>query len=846
MAYDPLGNATTTMSLAANQSTGPSTLGTYNGLTSTFRDERGFETRRTSNPAARTLTVREPNLFETVYANNRLGRLTGVTDALGNVTTMTYDLLGRKLTMNDPDMGAWSYTYDAAGNLKTQTDARSVTTTLVYDALSRLTSKAYGGGSPPVTDSPVTFRYDTYTFDDFEDCASAPGYAVSQPGRLISTTHGATKQLSCLDIRGRGVMGRTTVDGVGYNVSRTFDALDQVIDLTYPDGELVHYSSYAQGQINGLSSTTHGQTLLSGATHTPWHAVSSLTLGTGQITNYTYDYRLRLNTLKTGTSTTPGSSQDLTLTYDDASNVAAVTDSTGTPETVTYSYDSLNRLTGGTGFAGALTANYTYNAIGNMLMKQEGASNLTLSYPASGPSSVRPHAVTSTTGTQGLSLSYDANGNLTTQGASAYGYDAENRLKTRSASGGTVSYTYDGNGTMVKRTNADGTWTVYIGGVYEKSFTAGGAVTGSRKYYGALGRTIAVRDVPAGGGAGTLSYLLADHLGSTVEALDTAGNTIAGSEIKYWPYGGTRTGGVPQTDKLYTRQQQEPGDAALGLYNYKARFYSTTLGRFVSADNRPAEKGSNGLNRYSYVVGNPLSFVDPSGNVPEIPSEHDSAVSNCGRDPMNCMMWSAQGNWNTYLGLVAHHFSIDVGILSGILLNEIKHRSGRPWPLVEAGQRLGAGLLDLAGINVRSITVRGAGTFDVNDPSIGIAQMKASAALFLESIAKLVPAQNSANRTEEILLTHSGSVFYAAAFLSWIQHEFLPSQATPYSKNSDALIATYNLGPEEYANAGEVHDGCGYCGPMAQEYIANTRAYLPSARDALAAKLDDGVRGRRY
>ncbi len=61
--------------------------------------------------------------------------------------------------------------------------------------------------------------------------------------------------------------------------------------------------------------------------------------------------------------------------------------------------------------------------------------------------------------------------------------------------------------------------------------------------------------------------------------LDAAGATVA--ETAYWPYGATRAGGVAQTDKLYTGQQQEPGDAALGLYNYKARFYSTTVGRFV-------------------------------------------------------------------------------------------------------------------------------------------------------------------------------------------------------------------------------------------------------------------------
>ena len=59
---------------------------------------------------------------------------------------------------------------------------------------------------------------------------------------------------------------------------------------------------------------------------------------------------------------------------------------------------------------------------------------------------------------------------------------------------------------------------------------------------------------------------------------------MPGSEAKYWPYGATRSGAITQTDKLYTGQQQEAGDDAMGLYNYKARFYSTVTGRFVSAD----------------------------------------------------------------------------------------------------------------------------------------------------------------------------------------------------------------------------------------------------------------------
>jgi RHS repeat-associated protein len=101
--------------------------------------------------------------------------------------------------------------------------------------------------------------------------------------------------------------------------------------------------------------------------------------------------------------------------------------------------------------------------------------------------------------------------------------------------------------------------------------------------------------------------LLTDHLGTTVGMTDHNGAVL--STQKYWPYGAVRSGSLSQTDKLYTGQQIEPGDSALGLYNYKARFYSTTLGRFVSADT----KATDGLNRYSYVGDNPIAAVDPTG-----------------------------------------------------------------------------------------------------------------------------------------------------------------------------------------------------------------------------------------
>jgi RHS repeat-associated protein len=71
---------------------------------------------------------------------------------------------------------------------------------------------------------------------------------------------------------------------------------------------------------------------------------------------------------------------------------------------------------------------------------------------------------------------------------------------------------------------------------------------------------------------------------------------------------------------VYTGQQQEAGAAALGAYNYNARFYSTTLGRFLSVD-PIASGGPQGLNAYSYVRNNPLRYVDPTGMFTDVPGD---------------------------------------------------------------------------------------------------------------------------------------------------------------------------------------------------------------------------------
>jgi RHS repeat-associated protein len=106
-------------------------------------------------------------------------------------------------------------------------------------------------------------------------------------------------------------------------------------------------------------------------------------------------------------------------------------------------------------------------------------------------------------------------------------------------------------------------------------------------------------------GAGTAArrWLHGDERGSVVAVSDGAGAMLGLN--RYDEYG------IPQGSNVgrfqYTGQAWLP---ELGMYHYKARTYSPTLGRFMQTD--PIGYG-DGLNWYNHVGGDPVNFADPSG-----------------------------------------------------------------------------------------------------------------------------------------------------------------------------------------------------------------------------------------
>jgi len=305
------------------------------------------------------------------------------------------------------------------------------------------------------------------------------------------------------------------------------------------------------------------------------------------VTTSTYDTNLRLSTLKTGPS---NSIQNLSYTYEANSNVATITDALR-GETSTFGYDDLDRLTSASiPGAGGYARTWTYDAIGRMTARTVGATPH--SYEYTDPN----HVHAKTKWNSWPQFTYDANGNMQSRYGTAFNYDAENRFLGWSS----VTFTYDGDGNRVKKTD-NGVTTFYVGKHYE---VTNGVV---KKYYYFGGKRVAMKS-----GTTPPYYLVGDHLGSTSAVLNNDGTLH--SWQTYYPFGERRGYSYPTdlpTDFRYTGQRQDPGD----LMDYNAREYELVHAQFLQPDSIvPGAGDPQALNRYSYTRNNPLKYTDPSGH----------------------------------------------------------------------------------------------------------------------------------------------------------------------------------------------------------------------------------------
>ncbi|WP_405613615.1 RHS repeat-associated core domain-containing protein [Streptomyces sp. NBC_01508] len=593
----------------------------------------------------------------TKYTYDHASRLKTVTDAKGNSWGYTYDQLGRVIENVDPDAGKSTTAYDALDRPVATTDGRGKKISTVYDKLDRPLTTWEG---EPTTGTKLTeTRYDK---------AGWLGQAYAAL-RYTSATEYFASVVQSMDAFYRPLQTAYSVpasEGVlkgiyTFSTSYNRDGTVQGNGMPAAGGLPAESTDIRYDELQRPTTLT-GATTYASASYGPTSRLKQLTLGADQRAWQTFFHEKgteRLTTSVVDIEGMTGPAKRSDYSYDQAGNVLSISDTAGpSPDTQCFSYDTSQRLaeawtpaaTGtaaeGSGTVGgqlggktptacsaapgeqplggpaAYWKSYSVDAIGNRTKEVihdtglNAAKDTTRTYTyGEGPAG--PHALTKVvdntpTGDRQSTFTYDAAGNTTerTVGGDTQRLrwnDSGELISTAEADGKETTYLYDASGNRVVRRDASAT-TVYLPGM-ELSLPKGGTKVEATRYYSLAGQTVAVRE--DGGG---LSYLTADHQGTSGLAIDAT--TGAVSQRRFDPFGAERgeAGGTWPGEKGFVGGTI---DAQSGLTHLGAREYDPALGKFMSVDPVIDYTQPEQMNAYAYAHNSPVTQSDPTGLAPD-------------------------------------------------------------------------------------------------------------------------------------------------------------------------------------------------------------------------------------
>jgi RHS repeat-associated protein len=260
-----------------------------------------------------------------------------------------------------------------------------------------------------------------------------------------------------------------------------------------------------------------------------------------------------------------------------------------TGETITYQYDSLNRLTSaaGSGWSDA----YGFDSFGNLASKMP-----------TGPAPTLSQAANSATN-EIVGQSYDLNGNqLTAPGVTgSVTYDAENRMVAAPG----VQYAYDSRNKRVWSATLD---------------SSGNLTSQTAYFYGIDGKKLASYTLTVSGThlydppAETDVYFAGRrvYVNGAIFSEDRLGSNAA---VSLYPWGEDQGTPAPNDQvkfATYTR------DSATLLDYADQRYYVTNQGRFMTPDpyrGSGSPRNPQSWNRYGYAAGDPVNQNDPAGQI---------------------------------------------------------------------------------------------------------------------------------------------------------------------------------------------------------------------------------------
>ncbi len=523
--------------------------------------------------------------------------------------TYVFDEMSRLTSETNPETGTVSYIYDSdpttckttsQGDLIRKTDALSNVTCYVYDPLHRITSITYASGTGPYSSTPAK----NFVYDNASVTINGTAIPISYPKKRMVEAFTGTTMLKLTDeafrYDARGdltdVYQWSTNSGGTYHLTNTYYWNGSVETLSSNGlNPTLTYDVDTEGRTYAVSASA-GQNPLSTVTYNNSSQATAVKYGSGDSDSFSFDPNTGLPTgytIKIGSG-----SQVATMTNNPNGSLKtlAVSDTfySNEDETCQYLYDSDFRLfntnCGTSGWQGT----YTYDQYGNI--------------DKSGSTAFAP---TYNTGTNryssipGGTVSYDGNGNLTSDTFHTYAWDADGNPTTID----TYSFNYDAFDRRVEY-GTGSSWSQYV---YSPS--SPGAIVGT-----ATAQTLALRVPMPGGGqaivtsAGVNNYRRPNWQGSEVMASSPT-QAILG-DAAFTPFGEHYNMDLSGYDG-YFAGNLSISPVFMDGYAGTWRLYHYDQGRWVSPD--PAGLSAadptnpQSWNRYAYVLNNPLSGMDTSG-----------------------------------------------------------------------------------------------------------------------------------------------------------------------------------------------------------------------------------------
>lgn len=446
--------------------------------------------------------------------------LTSVTGVDGTTTTLSYDSNGVLNGITDPDShtSARNIIDPLSGRITSQTDAAGEVTTFAWDPATNTatTTDPMGRVTRDVYNGDGAGGEGNVLIDHFDANGGRTHYSYDNSLNVVAITDPTGAATSMTYDSAGDMLTRTAPAPLNYTETWTYDANHHVLTHTDARGHTTTNSYNASGQLVTVTAPDGGITRY---TYTTLGQVATVKDARAHTTTNTY------NTAGDLVSVKDGAGAITTYTYDTAHHQLTRTDPRGNVTganpatyTTTFTYDPAGRILTQTDPLGRTTT-YRYDAAGNRITVTDPTGAVTTTtYDADN----RPLTVTDPDG-HVTTNAYDADGEVISltdpSGAvTAYGYDPDGNRTTVTRPDGTVpgasaatraAYTtttaYDADDRPVSQTQPDP--------------TNPGSMLTTTTGYDALGRAFLVTDP-----AGDVTETGYDQDGNTISVTDANGN----------------------------------------------------------------------------------------------------------------------------------------------------------------------------------------------------------------------------------------------------------------------------------------------------------------------------------